>query len=247
MQIFCDYYYLRSVLSYNWVKRECEKALQLNKRIISCRYKTIKIERTKEISNEITTILQIEFENKSELANKVIAEIEKIKEKEKLGISSSKDAKEFFNRGNLFYNLNKFEEAEKEYREAIKINPDYADAHNNLGALLQNLKRYEEAEKEYREAIRINPNYADAHNNLGILLKNLKRYEEAEKEFREAIKINPNDADAHNNLGILLQNLNRYEEAENEYREVIKINPDYADAHYNLGILLKRHLQRNFN
>ena len=191
MQIFCDYYYLRSVLSYNWVKRECEKALQLNKRIISCRYKTIKIERTKEISNEITTILQIEFENKSELANKVIAEIEKIKEKEKLGISSSKDAKEFFNRGNLFYNLNKFEEAEKEYREAIKINPDYADAHNNLGALLQNLKRYEETEKEFREAIKINPNYANAHYILGFLLEELKRYEEAAIFLKKALQINP--------------------------------------------------------
>ena len=189
MQIFCDYYYLRSVLSYNWVKRECEKALQLNKRIISCRYKTIKIERTKEISNEITTILQIEFENKSELANKVIAEIEKIKEKEKLGISSSKDAKEFFNRGNLFYNLNKFEEAEKEYREAIKINPDYADAHNNLGALLQNLKRYEEAEKEYREAIKINPNDILAHQNISELYFVIKDYKKSLEYAEKSLEI----------------------------------------------------------
>ncbi|PIV27968.1 MAG: hypothetical protein COS36_03850, partial [Candidatus Altarchaeum sp. CG03_land_8_20_14_0_80_32_618] len=66
-------------------------------------------------------------------------------------------------------NLKRYEEAEKEYREAIKINPKDADAHNNLGILLKNLKRYEEAEKEFREAIKINPNDADAHNNLGIL------------------------------------------------------------------------------
>ncbi|CEG11502.1 hypothetical protein MSIBF_A1490001 [groundwater metagenome] len=94
--------------------------------------------------------------------------------------------------GRIYYYTKRFEEAEKEFREAIRLNPNYADAHNNLGNLLIILNRYEEAEKEFREAIRLNPNYADAHNNLGNLLKNLKRFEEAEKEFREAIRINPN-------------------------------------------------------
>jgi len=79
--------------------------------------------------------------------------------------------------------LKRYEEAEKEYRVAIRINPNDAEAHNNLGILLKNLKHYEEAEKEYREAIRINPNYAEAHNNLGVLLYDLRRYEEAEKEL----------------------------------------------------------------
>jgi len=132
----------------------------------------------------------------------------------------------------------------KYFEKVIKINPNYADAHNNLGVLLSDLKRYEEAEKEFREAIRINPNDAGAHNNLGNLLKNLKRYEEAEKEYREAIRINPNYAEAHNNLGLLLKDLNRYEEAEKEYREAIRINPNYAEAHNNLGNLLTQHLKR---
>jgi|GEM_PF-2583064 len=142
-------------------------------------------------------------------------------------------------KGQSFKDLKRYEEAEKEYGEAIKINPNLAEAHNNLGLLLDDLNRYEEAEKEYREAIRINPNYAYAHYNLGILLKNLNRYEEAEKEYREAIRINPNYANAHNNLGNLLKNLNRYEEAEKEYREAIRINPNVAGAHNNLGNLLR--------
>ncbi|CEG12360.1 hypothetical protein MSIBF_A2190001 [groundwater metagenome] len=65
------------------------------------------------------------------------------------------------NLGNLLGDLKRFEEAEKEYREAIRLNPNYADAHNNLGNLLGDLKRFEEAEKEYREAIRLNPNYVN--------------------------------------------------------------------------------------
>ena len=142
------------------------------------------------------------------------------------------------NLGVLLYNLNRYEEAEKEYREALRIKPDGAEAHNNLGILLYNLNRSEEAEEEWREALRIKPDYAEAHINLGNLLKDLNRYEEAEEEYREALRIKPDFAEAHINLGNLLKDLNRYEEAEEEYREALRIKPDDAEAHYNLGILL---------
>jgi len=142
------------------------------------------------------------------------------------------------NFGVLLKDLKRYEEAEKEYREAIRIDPEYAIAHYNLGVLLKDLKRYKEAEKEWREAIRIDPEYAEAHNNLGNLLFELKRYKEAEKEYREAIRINPEYAEAHNNLGVLLKDLKRYKEAEKEWREAIKINPDLAEAHDNFGNLL---------
>ncbi len=154
-------------------------------------------------------------------------------------ISDEKELAGNMNKLALLYEyVGRLDNAEKEFKDAIKINPDYAIAHYNLGILLDDLKRYDEAEKEYRKAIRINPDYADAYYNLGILLKDLKRFEEAEKEYREVIRINPNDGEARNNLGNLLSNLKRFEEAEKEYREVIRINPDYAKAHYNLGILL---------
>jgi tetratricopeptide (TPR) repeat protein len=143
-----------------------------------------------------------------------------------------------YNKATAYYYAKNYKKAEEELREAIRINPNYAEAHNNLGILLTELKRYDEAEEEYRKAIKINPKLAEAHNNLGFLLAELKRYEEAEKEYRKAIKINPKPADAHYNLGILLAELKRYEEAEEEYRKAIMINPKLAEAHNNLGILL---------
>ncbi len=65
-----------------------------------------------------------------------------------------------------FMSLKNYPEAEKEFRTAIKINPDYAKAHYNLGNLLRNLKNYPEAEKEYRTAIKINPDYAETYYEL---------------------------------------------------------------------------------
>ena len=213
------------------VIREYERAVKSKKRIIPCRWKKIKISETKDLSK----IQQIEFEDKCELANEVIFELKKKKEME---IEIEEDADEFISRGNLLKDLKRFSEAEKEYRKAITINPDFvAEAHNNLGSLLKDLKRFSEAEKEYREAIRINPGLAEAHNNLGLLLYKLNRFDEAEKEWREAIRINPDYAKAHNNLWSLLYKLNRFDEAEKELRKAITINPDYAEAHGNLGSL----------
>ena len=180
-------------------------------------------------------VLDINYINKLTDLREWIKEVEKTP-----WVGCGNNVSSMFNLGLLLQNLKRYEEAEKECREAIKIDPNDAGAHYNLGILLQNLKRYEEAVNEYRKVIEINPDYAYTHNNLGNLLQNLKRYEEAENEYREAIKINPDYAEIHNNLGNLLQNLKRYEEAEKEYREAIKIYSYYDMTHNNLGILLKK-------
>lgn len=216
------------------VKKEVKKAIGLEKRIFSCKWKKIKYSETKELSK----LQQIEFGDKYELANEVVYELNKINEREKK-IAIDRDAEEFFNQGNLFYDLGDFEKAEEQYKRAIQLNQEYTEAHNNLGVLFYNSEKYEKAEEEYREAIRINPEGAEAHYKLGVLLGKLKRYGEAEKEFREAIKINPDYGWAYDNLGLVLSNLNRFDEAEEEHREAIRINPEDAKAHNNLGVLLK--------
>ena len=42
-------------------------------------------------------------------------------------------------------------------REAIRLKPDYAEAHNNLGIALTDQGKLDEAVAEYREAIRLKP------------------------------------------------------------------------------------------
>jgi len=57
---------------------------------------------------------------------------------------------------------------------AIKLNPDYADAYNNLGAVLFNAKMTEEAIDSFKEAIRIRPDYAEAQKNLETVLRSME-------------------------------------------------------------------------
>ena len=60
---------------------------------------------------------------------------------------------------------------------AIKIKPDYADAHYNLGAALFNAKMTEEAIDYFKEAIRIRPGFAAAQKNLETALLRLEELE----------------------------------------------------------------------
>jgi len=85
----------------------------------------------------------------------------------------------------------------------LRINPDYAEAHNNLGSALIQTGHALEAIDHFKQALRMNPNSADTHNNLGAALAQMGRISEAIKEVKAALRINPGYIDARNNLAKL--------------------------------------------
>ena len=94
---------------------------------------------------------------------------------------------ERFNKGYSLTSLGLHDEAIKEFREVLRINPSFTRAHHNLGILFKDKDLFDEAIKEYKEALRIAPGIAEAHYNLGILLKGKGLRDEAAKEFNEAL------------------------------------------------------------
>jgi Flp pilus assembly protein TadD len=119
----------------------------------------------------------------------------------------------------------KLDESIVEYREAIRLKPDDADAHTNLGVVLGQLGKLEEAIVEYREAIRLKPDDALAHANLGIVLHQLGKLEESIVEYREAIRLKPDDAAPHANLGNVLRQQGKLEEAMDAIRHAAQLAP----------------------
>ena len=152
---------------------------------------------------------------------------------------SPQDAEVHNNLGNVLEKLEKFDEAENNYRQAILLKQSYTEAYYNLANLLNKLGRFDEAETNYNQAIKLRPNYAAAFNNLANLLTELRRFDEAETNYNQAIKLRPNLAEAFNNLANLLTELRRFDEAENNYRQAILLEQNYAEAYYNLAGLLK--------
>ena len=113
------------------------------------------------------------------------------------------NAEAWYSLGIAYGKLNRYNDAIEAYRQALRINPEYADAWYNLGVAYGNLNRYNDAIEAYRQALRINPEYADAWYNLGVAYGELKRYNDAIEAYRQALRINPEYADAWNNLGSL--------------------------------------------
>jgi TonB family protein len=126
----------------------------------------------------------------------------------------------------------------KEYREALRLNPNYWLAHYDLGVALGNKGDWNGQVAEEREALRLNPNYAAAHINLGVALGHINNWDEDIEELHEALRLEPNNSAAHYNLGVALRVKDDWDGAITEYREAIRLNPNFAEAHYNLGIAL---------
>ena len=60
------------------------------------------------------------------------------------------------------------DDAIKFYEKAIDLNPNFADAYNNIGIVLLEMGQSDDAIKFYQKALEIEPSYAEAHNNLGM-------------------------------------------------------------------------------
>lgn len=132
----------------------------------------------------------------------------------------------------------RLKEAFRHYYEALRIKPDFWEAHYDLARALVRQKRVEEGISHYYEVLRINPEFAEAHYNLGGALMGQERFEEAIRHYYKALEIKPDYAEAHTNLGIALERQGRPKEAIDHYSEALRIKPDFADAHYNLGNVL---------
>lgn len=137
------------------------------------------------------------------------------------------------------YLKGQIDNAIKEYLYALKLKPEYPEAHYNLGNAYSALRQIDTAVSSYLAAIRFNPDYVQAHGNLGSIYYVQGRIDEAIKEYLAAIRINPNYVDAHYNLGDIYLKQNRLDEALQEFKSVIRFNPNDPDAHYNVGIIYK--------
>lgn len=138
------------------------------------------------------------------------------------------------NLGIAHFAMGRIEEAERELRRAVSLDPRLAEARIQLGILLTRTGRLDEAERELRTAIEQRDD-AMAHNNLGIVLSARGDEVAAEQEFRRALHRDPRLDQARMNLARLYLSRGRLAEAEREVKDGLSQTPESAVLHYMLA------------
>lgn len=126
--------------------------------------------------------------------------------------------------------------------QALRINPNYIEAHLNRGIVLNQLGRTDEAqaEMEYAESLGapdstgyptvVANKLANAHRHLGELYRAAGSLDEAVAQFRRALELRPRFADIRLVLGRTLIDAGRYDDAARELDAALDVRPNWLDA-----------------
>ena len=103
------------------------------------------------------------------------------------------EARQFHERYLIKGSRNDLDSAVDSYIDAIKFNPNIAEAYYRLASLLWDKGEINlsSAIEQCKSAIHLSPSNSNARIYAGYFLEMAKQYDEAEKEFKEAIKLSP--------------------------------------------------------
>ncbi len=129
-----------------------------------------------------------------------------------------------------------FPNARANAEQALKLNPDLAEAHISLGLVsFQYDWDWKEAEREFERGVKLNPNYPPAHQFFGDYLKAMGRFEEALVEMRRAQELDPLSVSISTGVGHVLYLSRQYDLAIEQYGKALELDPKFVQAHLWFG------------
>jgi tetratricopeptide (TPR) repeat protein len=149
--------------------------------------------------------------------------------------------------------LRSFEQAAKEsaagspekaivhLQRAIREQPNYFEAYNNLGVQYQKLQRWNEAVRAYRRATELRPNSAKAHINLAVVFLEQGQTGQAVDSLEAARKADPGSATVHLLLGQIYLRKKDYLNAQEQLETATRLNPQSSRQAFVLLIEIALH------
>jgi len=115
--------------------------------------------------------------------------------------------------------------AEKEFRRAIELNPNYATAHQQFGIeCLTAMGRFDEAIAESKRAEELDPASPIIAADLGQVLMRARRYDESIEHLNRVVALDPDFWVTHWYLGMSYDGKGQYQEAVSAYRKGLSLN-----------------------
>lgn len=140
--------------------------------------------------------------------------------------------------GVQYLKLNRPQEADDTFQEALKIDPESYAALTNRGIANVMMKRYGEAVPILRKALKKQEQSPVVHYFLGQALANLGLFDDAEKELLTAVKLGKEEMkEAHRILAIIYSSRGAKKQAAEELETYLKLAPDTPDAEQLKGMI----------
>ena len=123
----------------------------------------------------------------------------------------------------------------KQFKEAVSLNPNLAEARLNLAALSLNNRDYVTAEENFRSVLKLQPRNFEASIGLGVALRGNKKIDEAEAQYKKAMDLDGAQGGPYFNLGLLYQEYKdgqkpSLQEAQKYYRQFLGHAANSSDS-----------------
>ncbi len=138
-------------------------------------------------------------------------------------------------RGFSFHNLNRFDEAKKDYLKAIELGANAYNPYVNLANIYILEENYIKAFELTDYAITAFGENDELLYHRAVSLFNTEKYEQSKQDFIKVIKLAPDKKSPYNYLGNIYREEENYDEAIKSYLKAIELDPAYEIAYFNLG------------
>jgi len=156
------------------------------------------------------------------------------------------------NLGNIYLELNRLEDAQSSFTNALEIDKRSAAAYYGLGQVALSKRNYAEAVNYFQKSLDLAPAANRIHYSLAMAYRGLGDAEKAKSHLAQQGTVGVRVADplidalqelvqgarVHLIRGRMALEAKRYEEAVTEFRQAVSANPDNVTAHVNLGAAL---------
>jgi tetratricopeptide (TPR) repeat protein len=137
--------------------------------------------------------------------------------------------------------LGRHSEAEKFFRQALQLNPNFVAAHNDLARCLYLRGMVDPAIQEFERALLLDPRNITANFNMGLIARDRKRYVESVRYLEIARHLLPSDVAMLLALTDVYFRAGQAEKATSLSRELMQLRPGDPQVNFSLGTLLLEH------
>ena len=114
--------------------------------------------------------------------------------------------------------------AEREYKRAIELNPNYPTAHSWYAVYLMAAGRMDESLAQIKRAQELDPLSLPINMAVGWILGTAGHFDQSVEQLHKTLEMDPNFILAHHRLGVFYEQKGRYDEAIAEFNQVINLS-----------------------